>query len=320
MDNASVPDTVTWIAADWGTTHLRLWALDAENRVLAVSRSDEGSMRLQGSSFEAALLRRIEPWLPETGGPPIPVIACGMIGARGGWQEIPYAAAPLDPSSLHPVEVPTQDPRIRFTIQPGVSQAVPADIIRGEETQITGAIRLSGGADGVLCLPGTHSKWVRVQAGRIIRFQTAMTGELFDLLSHQSVLRDVTTPAPDEPGDNGAQTHARAFEDGVEDALAKPHNLLHWLFRLRAENRLNNLPRRLARARLSGLLIGSELAGARDFWDGEAVRIVGANTLAALYQDALRTAGTTATRIDATKATLEGLSIAHDLYRTPVLQ
>ena len=316
MDTVTVPSKPTWIAADWGTTHLRLWALDAHNQVLAVSHSDDGIMRVPDGAFEEALLRRIEPWLDGADlrpGRAIPVIACGMIGARGGWREVPYAAIPLDPSCLNPVEVPTHDPRIRFTIQPGVAQADPADIIRGEETQITGAIRLSRRPDGVLCLPGTHSKWVSVRAGRIVRFQTSMTGEIFDLLTHRSVLRDVTAAPADAAGDDPRPAFAR----GVADALAQPHKLLPWLFRLRAENRLNTLSPRTARARLSGLLIGADLAGAREYWDGQTVGIVGADALAALYHDALAAAGTRGVQIDATQATLEGLSLAHDLFRSP---
>ena len=176
---------IIWIAVDWGTSNLRAWAMGAEGP-LAEAVSDDGMGKLQPADFEPALLRLISPWLTA---PRTPVLACGMVGARQGWREAPYRAVPCAPVDAAGVlHVPT-DPRLTFHIAPGLSQDRPADVMRGEETQVAGVLALHKGFDGVICHPGTHSKWVHVSAGEVVSFQTFMTGEIFALLSTQSVLR-----------------------------------------------------------------------------------------------------------------------------------
>ena len=237
-----------WIAVDWGTSNLRVWAMGADGRVLAEAESDEGMGKLAPEGFEATLLRLIAPWLNEYP----PVLACGMVGSRQGWREAPYRAVPctpLDRAAL--IAAPTTDPRLHVTIAPGLMQANPADVMRGEETQIAGALRLLPGYDGVLCLPGTHSKWAHVSAGEVVSFQTFMTGELFALLSTASVLRH---------GMQGSGWDDAAFDSAVADALSRPERLGARLFSLRAQGLIAGLTPDAARARLSGLLIGMELA------------------------------------------------------------
>jgi 2-dehydro-3-deoxygalactonokinase len=175
-----------WIAVDWGTTHLRAWAMAEDGTVRAEARSDDGMGHLARDAFEPALLSLIEPWL---GAGPMDVLACGMVGSRQGWVEAPYVAVPAKPTNLTPVPVTTRDPRLRVSILPGLKQDAPPDVMRGEETQIAGFLAAALGFDGVLCLPGTHAKWVQISAGEVVSFRTFMTGELFDLLSAVSVLR-----------------------------------------------------------------------------------------------------------------------------------
>ena len=164
-----------WIAIDWGTTNLRAWAMGAGG-VLAEASSDEGMGRLTRDGFEPALLRLIGPWLS---GPAMPVLACGMVGSRQGWVEAPYRAVPCPPLARGAlVAVPTEDPRIAVQIAPGLKQAKPADVMRGEETQIAGALMLYPGFDGAICLPGTHSKWTQI-SGR--------SGQLSDLPDRRDV-------------------------------------------------------------------------------------------------------------------------------------
>jgi 2-dehydro-3-deoxygalactonokinase len=169
--------------------------------------------------------------------------------------------------------------------------------MRGEETQIAGALA-TGFGDGVLCLPGTHAKWVQVSAGEVVSFQTYMTGEMFALLSTQSVLRHGMGEGADDA----------AFDTGVEEALSRPERIAARLFGLRAEGLLHGLSPGAARSRLSGLLIGAELAGARPYWLGQAVGIVGASALSRSYARALATQGVTARLLDATECTLRGLA------------
>jgi 2-dehydro-3-deoxygalactonokinase len=293
------PDRIAadWIAADWGTSNLRCSAMGANGRVLAEAASEDGMGRLAPEAFEPALLRLVESWL----GPGVtPVYACGMVGARQGWVEARYRAVPCPPLEAGALtSVPVRDGRLRVLIAPGLSQAKPADVMRGEETQIAGALALGGG-DGVYCLPGTHSKWAHVSAGEVVSFQTYMTGELFALLSQQSVLRH---------GLAGAEGEApEAFDLALSEALSRPERLAARLFTLRAEGLLDGLPPVEARARLSGLLIGAELAAARPYWLGQRVTLIGSSGLAAAYARGLAAQGIAARTLDVAACTLAGLS------------
>lgn len=292
----SEPITPAWIAVDWGTSNLRAWAMDSGGQVLAQATSDEGMGKLTRDGYEPALLRLIAPWL--TARPP--VVACGMVGSRQGWCEAPYRTvpcAPLDRAAL--VLAPTTDPRLRVSIAPGLKQTQPADVMRGEETQIAGALRLMPSYDGVLCLPGTHSKWVHISAGEVVSFQTYMTGEMFALLSEASVLRH---------GMQGGGWDDAAFDAAVSDALSRPERLGARLFSLRAEGLIAGLSPQAARARLSGLLIGAELAAAKPYWLGQRVTLIGAEKLSAAYARALAAQGVEAQRLPATDCTLAGLA------------
>jgi 2-dehydro-3-deoxygalactonokinase len=285
-----------WIAVDWGTSNLRAFAMGADGRIMAEATSDEGMGKLTREGFEPALLRLISPWL--AGNPP--VVACGMVGSRQGWCEAPYRTVPCAPlDRAAQVIAPTTDSRLRVAIAPGLKQVSPADVMRGEETQIAGALQLIPGYDGVFCLPGTHSKWVHVSAGEVVSFQTFMTGEMFALLSEASVLRH---------GMQGGGWDEAAFDAGVSDALSRPERLAARLFSLRAEGLIAGLSPQAARARLSGLLIGTELAAAKPYWLGQRVTLIGAETLSAAYARALAAQGVEALRLPATDCTLAGLA------------
>lgn len=293
-----------WIAVDWGTSNLRAWAMGPLG-VLARGESHQGMGTLAQGGFEPALLRLVAPWLAE--GRVTPVLACGMAGAREGWAEAAYRAVPCAPvSAADIVLVPTTDPRIRVHIAPGLSQTRPADVMRGEETQIAGALALTPGFDGVLCLPGTHAKWAAVSAGEVTSFQTFMTGELFALLSTRSVLRH---------GLAAEGFDAAAFDEGLADSLSRPNDLAARLFRLRAEGLLHGLAPVAARSRLSGLLIGAELAAAKPYWLGQQVALVGTEGLSSAYARGLATQGVPALVLLANDCTLAGLAaLAKELF------
>jgi 2-dehydro-3-deoxygalactonokinase len=289
---------IDWIAVDWGTSNLRAWAMGRDG-VLGAASSDRGMGKLARAEFEPALIAMIEPWLT---GAPVKVVACGMVGSRQGWHEAPYRATPCTPVSQGElVSVPTNDPRIVMRITPGVMQLTPADVMRGEETQIAGALTILPSFDGVICLPGTHTKWVHISAGEVVSFQTYLTGEMFALLSEQSVLRH---------GMTGKDWDVAGFDQGVADALARPEKIAARLFALRAEGLLAGLPPAAARARLSGLLIGAELAGAKPYWLGQRVVLIGNDALSENYARALCAQGVVAEKLDATACTLAGLSAA----------
>ncbi|WP_372835491.1 2-dehydro-3-deoxygalactonokinase, partial [Puniceibacterium confluentis] len=197
--------------------------------------------------------------------------------------------------------VGTSDPRLRVRILPGVKQEHPADVMRGEETQIAGFLALNPGYDGIICLPGTHCKWAHVSAGEIVSFRTFMTGELFALLSRQSVLRH---SVPASGWDEGA------FADAVDRVMSRPESLAASLFGLRAEALLHDLDGTAARSRLSGLLIGAELAAAKPYWLGQQVALLGDTAIAAPYRAALMAQSVPVTLADAERMTLEGLKAA----------
>ncbi len=296
-----------WIAVDWGTSNLRVWAMGPEGP-MAEASSAEGMGTLTRAEFGPALLRLISPWLSRK----TQVIACGMVGSRQGWFEAPYRATPCIPVAHATLtQVPTQDSRLDLRIAPGLKQIQPADVMRGEETQIAGALALMPDFDGVMCLPGTHSKWAHISAGEVVSFQTFMTGELFALLSTRSVLRHSVT---------STDWDATAFAAGVAAAIERPERLSARLFTLRAESLIANLSPAAARARLSGLLIGVELAAAKPYWLGQRVVLIGSPKLSSTYATALAAQGVTPEQLDATACTLAGLATARGVLQKAPIQ
>ena len=298
--------TTEWIAVDWGTTHLRAWVFGPGGTQIAGLSSADGMGRLSPDEFESALLSLIDPHLPEDRRTPI--IACGMVGARQGWIEAPYARTPCPPPGVREaVLAPVRDSRLAVRILPGVSQAAPADVMRGEETQVAGILADNPEFDGVICLPGTHTKWVHAGAGEIVGFRTFMTGELYALLSERSVLKHGLKHGMARDG-----WDQDAFLEAVDDVMASPRSLAADLFSLRAAALLHDLPPAAARARLSGLLVGSELAGARASWLGRRVVLVGSQTLSRLYEAALVAQGTQTERVHGDAMALSGLAAAYE--------
>ena len=288
-----------WIAVDWGTSHVRAWKMGGDGAVLDHAQSSAGMSGLSPAEFEPALMALIAPWLGEAS---TRVVACGMVGARQGWTEAPYVTAPCPPpSGAVAVAVQAQSPQIALVILPGIKQDAPADVMRGEETQIAGFLALEPTFDGVLCLPGTHTKWVRISAGEIVSFQTFMTGELFALLSDTSVLRHSIGSGWDAP----------AFQAALADSMGRPQAFAQRLFGLRAGSLIAGLGADTARARLSGALIGLELAGAKPYWLGQDIAIIGDGTLAGHYETALAAQGVTARMTDVDRVTLAGLTAAY---------
>lgn len=299
MNTTAVPTAVDWIAVDWGTSRLRAWAMGPGGAApLAAAASDDGIGGLARGGHEAALLALVGNWLAP--GRVTPVLACGMVGSRQGWVEAPYAAVPcppLDPARL--ARAPTLDPRLAVRVVPGLKQAAPADVMRGEETQIAGFLAGRPGFAGILCLPGTHSKWARVEGGRVLAFQSFMTGELFALLAEHSTLRHGL----------GGWDEA-AFAEAVAAGRAAPEMLTATLFGIRAAGLVAGLSPAAARARLSGALIGAELAGVAAFRGGAPVVLIGAEAPVRAYSAALARMGTAAEIAPAAAMTLAGLARA----------
>lgn len=289
-------------AVDWGTTRLRLWLLDEAGTVLAERRGDDGLTTARETGFSTVLEGHLTAMAaPET----LPVIACGMVGSRQGWLEAPYVDTPAPIGAIleGAVRVPGQTRDIR--IVPGLAQrlAETPDVMRGEETQLAGA-GLPAKGRHLACMPGTHSKWVEVEDGTVAGFGTWPTGELFSLLATHSILRHSLgeEPAPVSP-DNAV------FRRACASALTEGGDISAGLFAIRAASLLQGLEPGDASARLSGLLIGGEIASARRRYGArqEPVTLVGAGALGALYGAALGLAGIEARSVGAEEAVRAGL-------------
>lgn len=291
------------IVVDWGTSSLRLWALDRDGRVLAERRSHEGLNAAGARGFEAVL----EAHLAALGVPEgVPVMMCGMVGSRAGWVEASYLHAPvrLDDLVARATQVPARNRPVR--ILPGIAQvsAAAPDVLRGEETQLL-TLALAHHT-GLACLPGTHSKWVWLEDGAVQGFATFMTGELFHLLRRSSVI----TPAVEAA--DAVDPDSAGFHAGVAAALEAPALVTHALFELRAGWLLAGTAPGETLARLSGLLIGVELAGAlRLHGSLDGTMLIAAASAAPLYRRALAVAGASdITTRDAEACVREGLHAA----------
>ena len=295
--------SVAWVAVDWGTSNLRIWLMSKDSQVIDHNTSDQGMASLNSpAEFEQVLFDCLQPLL--TDGEVLPVVCCGMVGAKQGWQDVGYSTVPHNPLQYQtPIPVPTKHRQLWVWVLPGLCQRTPPDVMRGEETQIAGLLCQQKDFSGVLCLPGTHSKWAFCQAGEVVSFSTFMTGELFALLAKQSVLRHSVI---DE------QWSDEAFKKGVQDAFDNPLKFASELFSVRAKDILDSGAPSHGKARLSGLLIGSELAGTREWWQDQKVMLLGDNLLQSLYELAMKQINIDVVLVDATQMTLAGLTAAYE--------
>jgi 2-dehydro-3-deoxygalactonokinase len=254
--------TVRLIGLDWGTSSLRAYLYDADGKVVASRQRAWGIRQLPEGGYAAALQAITADW------PPCIAVAAGMVGSRQGWLEIPYVDVPADAATIArgALRVDACGSHALW-IFPGLRQLTPANVMRGEETQIVGALALqpARGAHARFVLPGTHSKWASVSDGRIVAFDTVMTGEIYALLMQHSILGAGVATENAKPFPNSA------FERGVHDARASGDaGVFGRLFSVRAlmlngELSLDDVP-----DFLSGLLIGEEfrIASLRDRGDG----------------------------------------------------
>lgn len=270
------------IALDWGSTQLRAFLLGDDGAVLAQRLSADGASTLAGeAAFAQAFEAVAGDWRALA--PTLPVLACGMVGSQHGWREAPYAPCPADANDLARQALRLQP---GFWIVPGLADLAAApDVMRGEETQIVGALARHPelAPDACLVLPGTHAKWARVAQGRVTGFATHMTGELYALLRHQSVLSRLM-PAPDAPG--AAAPDEVGFTAGL-DAARAGGGLAHQLFSVRTLGLFERLPRAALPDYLSGLLIGHEIVHELAAGLPSRLAIIGEPALAARYARAL---------------------------------
>lgn len=295
------------VAIDWGSSSFRVWLLARDSKVLAESRGPEGMTHCVTSGFEPVLRAHLVKLAAPAS---LPILICGMAGARQGWVEAPYVDAPtrLTDFATRAVRVPNGFADIR--ILPGISQRDPLapEVMRGEETQLLGLG--AGVARQLVCMPGTHSKWVVLEDGWLRRFATLMTGELFGLLSKHSTLAFAIE------ADVRFGADAPAFLNALDKGAADPCLALSRLFGVRAAQLLGFETRSDGAAHLSGLLIGAEVLAARqNFPDHADVTLVASGSVAELYRAALQRVGLNVKHVDADHAVRQGLYLAaHSLW------
>ena len=276
------------IAIDWGTTSLRGVLIDAAGHIAEQRALPQGILQVAPGGFAIAFEQHFGDWLALQ---PDVCLLSGMIGSRQGWQEAAYCPCPADFDALCKQllwldcaqGVPTAIvPGMSYTPQAQVDgvNGVP-DVMRGEEIQVIGALRLMQQSSGLLVLPGTHSKWVQAQNNSITRFKTFMTGELFALLAQHSILGKTL--------DSSAPLDEAAFTQGLERARSSDA-LSHLLFGMRALSLFNAMNPAQAASYLSGLLIGQELSTMQPA-AGTRVALIGSPALLQRYTLALQHAG-----------------------------
>jgi 2-dehydro-3-deoxygalactonokinase len=289
------------VAIDWGTSSLRAALIDERGHVIDEHSLPRGILTVAAGEFPRVFEAATARWPQRTG---MLSLLSGMVGSRQGWLEAPYCACPAGFADIA-ARLAWVEPG-RVAIVPGLCcerQGVP-DVMRGEETQVFGALALLGLESAHLVLPGTHSKWVRVTAGRIEGFSTFMTGEFYALLRQHSILAR-TLPEAD------GELDAKAFEQGLRHALATG-NLLNAAFSARTLSLFERLPMQAATSYLSGLVIGEELRSQQLSQASGPVVIVG-SPATQRYELGLRILGVPS-RVVGSQATWRGLwSIARTL-------
>jgi 2-dehydro-3-deoxygalactonokinase len=291
------------VAVDWGTSNVRAWGIAADGSHCFSSQSDRGMSKIARADYPAVLAELIGGNAPAG----TDTVICGMAGARQGWLEAPYLDTPADLTRLAAGAVRPEGTPYAARILPGICQRTAGheDVMRGEETQLLGLLALRPGYSGTAILPGTHSKWVEIEDGRITRFSTAMTGELYEVLSQHSVLRhSFAAGAIDGP----------EIEDGIAEGmragLESPGLATSLVFRTRAAALLSGKGADWCSGYLSGLLVGVEIGGHRDWLGTAPVPLIGSARFGRLYGAALELIGLIGTPIDASDATIAGLVAA----------
>lgn len=293
-----------WVGVDWGTSNLRAWGIAEDGEIVFTRASDKGMGKLTPERFPEVLAELLADAVGPQG-PRLPVLICGMAGARQGWQEAPYLDAPADLGGLAygAVQPGLVGTRLDPQIIPGICQkrSGTEDVMRGEETQLLGLSTMLPGFAGMVVLPGTHSKWVNLNGRRVEQFTTFMTGELFEILASHSVLR----LSLDQNG-TGPERDA-GFEAGLALGLEAPERLSALLFKVRSGALLSGRQPAWSTGFLSGLLIGTEIGAQRPWSSSTEIPVIGGGHLSTLYAKGFAMAGLKTQLIEATEATLAGL-------------
>jgi len=290
------------IVGDWGTSRLRLWLRQGK---AVIHRRDGPGVSALTDTPEKTFLDLVGDWREAN---PARAVMCGMVGSRIGWREAAYAPCPAGVADVADKALNFEADGLPVTLVPGLSCVNPLggpDVMRGEETQVFGALSLNLALKTgrhLLVLPGTHNKWTVVEDGKVAGFVTAPVGETFALLKQHSTLAAGGGARVDGSAEGFARGLARVAEHGAA-------RLTHLMFETRARQLLDGMSPADAMGYLSGLLVGADVAAARG-WFGpmDAVTVIGAGGLCDLYVQALAQAGVQAATVDGDAAVLAGLA------------
>ncbi|HZF43178.1 MAG TPA: 2-dehydro-3-deoxygalactonokinase [Sphingomonadaceae bacterium] len=290
-----------FISVDWGTTNRRAYLIGADGRQRDEMEDDQGILSVATGQFHGAV-QEIRARLGDR-----PLLMGGMIGSNRGWVEAPYVACPAGIEDL--AKALRWIEGGRAAIVPGVSyrNGRAADVMRGEEVQILGAVAAGTiPADCIVCHPGTHNKWIVVEGGRITSFRTIMTGELFSLLREHSILADLL---------GGDASPGAAFDEGVDYGLGND-DVVAELFSIRARVLLGAGERSAAASYASGLLIGGDArVGLRAAPEGEEIIVMGRPELTELFARAIARVGRGVREVDGEEAFVAGTRAIAELLR-----
>jgi 2-dehydro-3-deoxygalactonokinase len=267
------------IAIDWGSSSFRAYLLSADGEVVEEIASGDGIASIAAGAYPATLRRLVGRWLDAN--PSAPTIASGMVGSRHGWREAPYVPCPAGPRDVAERLTAVEADGRRVALAPGLSyvdEAGMPDVIRGEETEIFG---VADAGARLIVLPGSHSKWARIEGERVVAFKTFVTGELFASLRDHTIAGAFARAAP-------AKAPGAAFALGVERGAAAAggrtkSGLLGLLFGARALPLMGKLDPDDSGEYLSGLLIGAEIGEARRLYPAEEPHVAGAEALVRRY-------------------------------------
>jgi 2-dehydro-3-deoxygalactonokinase len=282
------------LAVDWGSSSLRAALIDDRGTVVAVRSTDDGMLKVERSGFDAVFEAELGDWMDVAG---TRCVMAGMVGSRQGWLEAEYVACPCSRDDFVARLKPIGDASAKrrdIVIVPGASCAVDGvpDVLRGEEVKAFGVVELLGSDSAVVLSPGTHSKWMTVENGRLVGFSTAMTGEFYALLRHHSILARAMPPEGDDVLDGAA------FDAGVRRALTG-RGLLQTAFGVRTRSLFGELEPTSLASYLSGLVVGEELR-CRPLAGVRSLALVGTPALAERYARALAACGVDARVFDET--------------------
>lgn len=307
-----------YVCVDWGTSRFRAALCEFSGTTNFVRDTLSGpGIKAARHSVEETLFELISAWTREHG--QLPILLAGAVGSNIGWRKTPYLACPfrVQDISKHCTTFSARGSDI--AIVPGLectNSFGESDMMRGEELQILGWLHAEPSRQSglhVVCLPGTHTKWVLIEDGRIRKFQTAVTGELYGLMLEHSILL-----AQNGEKEIASDTEVDAFFDGVAICRETEGSLLHSLFSVRSRLLKQRLNSDAAASYLSGMLIGADVMGALDLFglSPDHVFLVGEPTLCERFSSALHAFGLESEAMDGNSAATQGFSVVYrDLYQ-----